>query len=270
MRRVSTRAGMLPASITDGCAAGRRMTLGALFEHQGSWLFRYRSHLPLLLAPLFAVAVVHARTVPSGPVLGTAWEACCVALAFIGVAVRAGVIGYAPAKTSGRNTRVQVAEVLNTAGMYSVVRHPLYLGNAFGFAAIALYTGSVWLAAIVLLAFALYYERIMLAEEAYLRERFGSAFESWAARVPAIVPNPRLWHAPPLAFSWRTVIRREYHGVVAVLATFAALRWVRTIALRRGFVVDPVALGYAAVGGLVFVVCRYFAKRTQLLRVRGR
>lgn len=38
-------------------------------------------------------------------------------------------IGQVPKGTSGRNTSQQVADTLSTDGVYSVVRHPLYLGN---------------------------------------------------------------------------------------------------------------------------------------------
>ncbi|MGB8874133.1 MAG: hypothetical protein WCC75_12145, partial [Desulfobaccales bacterium] len=37
--------------------------------------------------------------------------------------------GLPPRGTSGRNTQGQVAETLNTTGIYSLVRNPLYLGN---------------------------------------------------------------------------------------------------------------------------------------------
>ena len=32
-------------------------------------------------------------------------------------------------KTSGKNTAKQIAESLNTSGIYSVLRNPLYLAN---------------------------------------------------------------------------------------------------------------------------------------------
>ena len=38
-------------------------------------------------------------------------------------------VGTTPKETSGRNTNQQVAAVLNSTGMYSMLRHPLYLGN---------------------------------------------------------------------------------------------------------------------------------------------
>ncbi len=50
-------------------------------------------------------------------------------ISFFGLALRVIVVGHAPYGTSGRNTREQVADTLNTTGMYSIVRHPLYLAN---------------------------------------------------------------------------------------------------------------------------------------------
>jgi len=55
-----------------------------------------------------------------------------IALSMFGFIIRAIAIGTTPKGTSGRNTKEgQVAESLNTKGIYSMVRHPLYLGNYF-------------------------------------------------------------------------------------------------------------------------------------------
>lgn len=51
--------------------------------------------------------------------------AACLSLA--GQIIRAIAIGTSNKNTSGRNTQEQVAEALNTKGIYSTVRHPLYL-----------------------------------------------------------------------------------------------------------------------------------------------
>ena len=245
------------------------MDLRDQLEDRGRWLFRRRSHLPLLLIPVFVAALVDPRSASDSRV-DLYWETCCLAIAFAGLAVRAGTVGFAPARTSGRNTATQVAAVLNTTGMYSIVRHPLYLGNAIIMTGVVLRFRCWWLVAIVLLTFSLYYERIMLAEEAFLRERFGQTFESWAARVPAIVPSFRLWQAPGLEFSWKTVIRREYHGAVSIFAAFAGLRYLGDMAIARRPIFDSVSLGYAVVGALVFLICRFLSKRTTVLRVQGR
>jgi hypothetical protein len=194
----------------------------------------------------------------------------CLVIAFVGLGVRAATVGFVPARTSGRNTATQVADALNTTGMYSVVRHPLYLGNAITLLGVTMLFACWWLVLIVLLAFGLYYERIMLAEEDFLRRQFGESFEAWAARVPAVIPNPRGWQRPALPFSLRTVIRREYHGAVGILATFAVMHYLGDLAIARQLNPDPRAVGYAIVAALVFSVCRYLKKRTGVLRVQGR
>ena len=60
-------------------------------------------------------------------------------------------MGFAPRGTSGRNTLGQVAEVLNTSGMYSVVRNPLYLGNFVIWLGLALFIKVWWCILIVVL-----------------------------------------------------------------------------------------------------------------------
>jgi hypothetical protein len=77
--------------------------------------------------------------------------------------------------------------------MYSVVRHPLYLGNYFQWLGVAMLPRNPWVAVTVSLVFWIYYERIMFAEEEYLRRSFGSEFEEWAARTPAFIPDFAQW-----------------------------------------------------------------------------
>jgi len=51
--------------------------------------------------------------------------------------------------------------------MYSMVRNPLYLGNFFMGLAPVLFMHTWWLCVIYVLAFILYYERIIVKEEAF-------------------------------------------------------------------------------------------------------
>ena len=111
-------------------------------------------------------------------------------ISFAGLILRVLIVGRAPIGTSGRNTREQAANTLTTTGMYSIVRHPLYLANYIIIIGFVMEFHVWWLVLLITCIYALYYERIMLAEEAFLREQFGDAFETWAAATPAFTTLP--------------------------------------------------------------------------------
>ena len=87
----------------------------------------------------------------------------------------------------------------------------------------AMFAHEWWLGLVILMGFFLYYERIMLAEEAFLRQQFGAEFEAWAARTPAFFPSFRNWRPPALPFSFRNVLKREHAGFFALVVVFTVL-----------------------------------------------
>ena len=187
----------------------------------GGRLFRWRSYLPLafILPELYLMA-----TVPSGaPASRALLDSACLAVGLVGLGIRAWTVAHVPSGTSGRSTRGLRADTLNTSGPYSVVRHPLYLGNFFMGLGVACFPGLWWIVVIYVLAFWLYYERIMLAEEAFLRTAFGAAFLEWAERTPAFVPDLRKYRPPDLPFSLRNVLGREYNGALALVVVMTLL-----------------------------------------------
>ena len=165
------------------------MTLSDEFEKQGEWMFRWRGYLPLLLIFPFLIAV-RGYEWPFGSYFDySIWARCCFGISVFGLGIRCATVAFTPAGTSGRNTKQQTAKHLNTAGMYSLVRHPLYLGNFFIGLGITLAPLVWWLPVTYCLLFCAYYERIMFAEEAYLRRRFGREFDDWAANTPTFFPR---------------------------------------------------------------------------------
>ena len=124
------------------------MALKETYEKQGTFLFRHRSYLPLLVGPLVVAALLdpqYTHPLFSG-FSGRLWEAICILISFSGLAVRSLVAGYVPLGTSGRNAIRQVAESLNTKGLYSLVRNPLYLGNFLIILGLLLFIQVGWLA----------------------------------------------------------------------------------------------------------------------------
>ena len=164
------------------------MALIEEFEKTGNWLFKGRSFFPLLLY-VFMAAIIGFQLDPFFQTFDLVSAVACIAISLFGQLIRALTIGYTPRGTSGRNTKDgQIAEVLNTKGMYSLVRHPLYLGNYFMWLGIMVYVGNVWFVMVCSLIYWLYYERIMFAEEAFLRGKFGQAYLDWSVGVPSAQP----------------------------------------------------------------------------------
>ena len=107
------------------------MKLHEIMAHHGQEIFRLRSYIPLLFIAPLIFAFNEAAHMES--LMGDAFEDLWVLFSFIisiaGLAIRWFTVGFVPAGTSGRNTTDQRAERLNTTGLYSIVRNPLYLGN---------------------------------------------------------------------------------------------------------------------------------------------
>ncbi|MCA8962362.1 MAG: hypothetical protein KDC38_17675, partial [Planctomycetes bacterium] len=170
------------------------MPLREEMERQGDFLFRYRSHLPWLLAPCALYALWNANEIDGSVLLG--YQIVGVAVIVVGLALRALTVGYVPKRTSGRSTKGARAASLNTEGSYSTVRHPLYVANYICFLGLVCLIGQFWFVGLYTAIFWIYYERIMLFEEAFLRRKFGEDYESWASRTPTFVPRVRAWRRP--------------------------------------------------------------------------
>jgi hypothetical protein len=118
--------------------------------------------------------------------------------------------------------------------------------------------------------YALYYERIMLAEEEFLRQRYGETFEKWAASTPAFIPRLHGWKSPALPFCWRTVLRREYSGFFLITTTFFLLDAMADWRVERAFRLDWVWGSVFGVGLVVYLFLRTMKKHSRLLHVPGR
>jgi hypothetical protein len=97
------------------------------------------------------------------------------------------------------------------------------VGNFFIILGISAFFMVWWFSLLVSLMYFIYYERIIFAEEEFLRKKFGDVFEQWAAATPFIIPDFRKWKSPELTFSLRTVIKREYSGLLGISILFFVL-----------------------------------------------
>ncbi len=246
------------------------MALQEEFENLGERFFRWRSYLPLVMGLLFILALLSRRHPAASPSLERAWQFFCLLVSGLGLGIRFYTVGYAPKGTSGRNTRGQVADSLNTTGMYSLVRNPLYLGNFIIWLGLALLVGVWWCTVIVVLSFIIFYERIIFAEERFLKDKFGADFLNWAAATPAIIPNPRHWRKPALPFSWKSALAREYSSFFAAVASFTGLAVFKE-SLQAGRVIfDKTWLKIFIAGLIIYLGLRFLKKKTKILLTADR
>lgn len=248
------------------------MALKEEFADQGTWLFRWRSYLPLPLFPFAVVGLIVDDGIGArfGERAEYAFIALCMVVSFSGFLIRCLTIGYVPKGTSRRSTDEQIADTLNTTGMYSIVRHPLYLGNFLMFLGVFFFIQTWWFVLSATLVFFIYYERIMYAEEIFLERKHGNAFIQWAKQTPAIVPRFRRWVPASLPFSLKNVLQREYAGFFGLVAAFTFFAAVQGLFRSGSFVPGPFWVVFFSIGVLLYLVLRVLRKKTNLLHVEGR
>ena len=234
------------------------MALQEEMEVQGNFLFRYRGVLPLIIL-VFGLAVFIYNKYSGTPLMEMGWEEnhyfICFAVCIFGLFIRMYTVGHTPANTSGRNTSEgQVADEVNTTGIYSAVRHPLYVGNFFMWLGIGMLTQDLWFCMAFTFLYWVYYERIMFAEEQFLRKKFGAVYTDWAATAPAFIPSFKNWKSPKLPFSLKKVLYKEKAGILWVFVTFYAFvligNYIETgeFALIQGFWLN------ALIGAVVYYI----------------
>jgi len=236
------------------------------FVASGRWLFRRRAFLPAaLLAVVLAEVWVTASRTPDVP-LG--WPLACFLLSLLGLVIRGHAVGHAAPHSSGRDRDRLLAEELNTTGAYSLTRHPLYLGNALMWLGPVLVPRNAWLVAVITLVCWMFYERILFAEEAFLREAFGQRYLAWAGKTPSFFPSWRHWTPAVRPFNHRAVLRREYSALFQLVLVFGAINALQWRASTGRWALSPFWLGTVVAGVVASAMLRLLWKRTALFRDR--
>ena len=231
----------------------------------GNWLFKYRSYLPVSLFVLYYVGLIQMDT-SLELFQQYNWLIFCFCISLLGQFIRIISVGKVPIGTSGRNTKQQKAVSVNISGIYSIVRHPLYLGNYFMWLGMFLLIPIIWLQIVFSLIYWIYYERIMIAEEEFLRYKFGSYYTNWAARTPAFIPSFKRFVKNPLPYKYKNIIRREYTSLFEMIFLFLIL-----IIINNGIVFGNWQINEGIKIALVitilfYFIMRLFKKKTNLLK----
>jgi protein-S-isoprenylcysteine O-methyltransferase Ste14 len=228
---------------------------------QGRWLFRYRSYAPLIPLSYILILTALGPIPPGGADALAWWRGVGLVLGFLGLASRAWTLGVAPAGTSSRGTVEPRAASLTTDGPYSVARHPLYLGNLLLWMGVAVLSGHPIGVVVTPLIFWIYHEKIMMAEERFLTEKFGAAYAEWAGRTPAMLPRLSSYTRSALPFSPRLALLRDYQALYAFVAATTAVELARSIGSGAGGLIGTAWTVYFTLGTLFFLAVYQLRRR---------
>lgn len=121
---------------------------------------------------------------------------------------------------------------LASTGAYSLVRHPLYLGNFLILGGFTLACANPWVVALVAFFFLFYYPAAIRYEDHKLEKIFGDEWREWSQGRAAMLPTSFRWRANQDA-SWdlRQSMLRNGELVYTLFEVAAAVTlWFRAFA----------------------------------------
>jgi protein-S-isoprenylcysteine O-methyltransferase Ste14 len=178
----------------------------------GNFFFKYRNLLFILLygllflpsPELFTENIFHADYKTWPLVIG-------LFITVLGQAIRGATIGLAYIVRGGKDKKVY-AEHLVSTGIFSHCRNPLYVGNILMLLGVGILANSLIYVAIIMPLFLFIYQAIVLAEEHFLRGKFGADFDAYCAKVNRWIPSLKGISATfsSMEFNWKRWVLKEY------------------------------------------------------------
>jgi protein-S-isoprenylcysteine O-methyltransferase Ste14 len=222
----------------------------------GTIFFRWRSYIPLLLIPLLFLKLHDLQRTFTNQYIETIYQALCLIISFTGEFVRILTIGFVPSGTSGRNTKAQRATILNTTGIYSITRNPLYLGNYMMILGISIFSRSWEIIILNSIFFLIFYVPIILTEENFLLGKFGNIFSEYTSKAPCFFPKFHLWTPSENKWSWGMVIRREYSSLLSLALSYVFVAHLRLYVIGKEIIYSKAWLIFGGVFLLMWIIVR--------------
>ena len=184
--QTSVTARLMPAVVYSVLLHWRE-GLHAWVIHVGQWLFRVRDYLfPLALV---ITAAVTEPVFPLGSERVDRWlDGLGLLVALLGQGCRLlAVSGVHNLRRGGRNKHFAAAELIQD-GFFAHTRNPLYLGNLLIAVGLVLIADSpAWFFVVLPLTVGMYCAMV-LAEEAFLTDRFGQTYLDYCQHVRRFLP----------------------------------------------------------------------------------
>ncbi|MFM8806842.1 MAG: methyltransferase family protein [Sphingomonadales bacterium] len=234
----------------------------------GNFFFKYRNYIFILFyAALFVPSLPLFSAASCGPqyywwpvVLG-------LLITCMGQGIRGLTIGLAYIVRGGKEGK-PYADGLVTEGIFRHCRNPLYVGNILMLLGVGILANSVFYVAVMMPLFLFIYQAIVLAEEDFLRKKFGSGFDNYCRDVNRWWPSLQGIGETlgSMEFNWKRWILKEHTtqfiwllGICLLL--FAPLPVLRYPELLAGCALPPhrifaISLGWLCLAYLLIRVLK--------------
>ena len=189
----------------------------------GQFFFKYRD----VLSPLVFIGLIlltHPRWFRGDMRTDMVSDALGLLLILTGQGLRAAVIGFAYIKRGGKDKKVY-AETLVTEGFFAHSRNPLYVGNYLTILGLFVIHNSPWAYLIGFAFYTIMYWTIVLAEEDFLRGKFGADYQEYCRRVNRFVVSFKGLgkSLAGMGYDWKRFIRKEYGTTFSCFSTVLGL-----------------------------------------------
>jgi len=176
----------------------------------GNFFFKYRNKvfIPLYLA-LF---VPSTEIVSSEQHYLTLWLGLFITI--LGQVIRWVTVGLDYIKRAGKNKKVYATRLV-TGGIFKHCRNPLYVGNILKLVGIGILSNSLLYVTIFIPAFLFIYQSIILAEENFLRAKFGHEFDTYCQQTNRWIPrfSGLITTFGTMRFRWKRALFKENSSV---------------------------------------------------------
>lgn len=178
----------------------------------GNFFFKYRNFIFILF---YAGLFVPSPLLFSREKLGDQYYWWPVVLGLVitvsGQLVRGATIGLAYIRRGGLHGK-PYADGLVTEGIFNHCRNPLYVGNILMLLGVGILANSLLYVVIMIPVFLFIYQAIVLAEEHFLRGKFGPGFDEYCRHVNRWWPRLKgIGNTfASMQFNWKRWVSREY------------------------------------------------------------
>lgn len=226
----------------------------------GNFFFKYRN---LLFIVLYLLLFIPSPELFSEEMFGEKYYLFPIILGLIitvsGQLIRGITIGLAYIVRGGKDKKVY-AEGLVTEGIFSHVRNPLYVGNILMLLGVGILANSLIYTFVIMPLFLFIYQAIVLAEENFLREKFGQAFDDYTKKVHRWIPNLSGIGKTlsSMEFKWKRWLTKEYNTQFVWLCGIALILLFKYPQLTN---TDENLRNTLAITSVLVFACYYFFVR---------